>query len=279
MRDYSKVSGAFWTGKTGKAMRGDMQAQIIALYLLTSPHSNMIGVFHCPIIYMAHETGCPIEGATKGLQTLCEGGFCTYDDESETVWVHEMAKFQIDEQLKANDKRVSGIQKQYANMPEGRIKSGFYEKYRDAFYLTNQDEKHKPIASPLEAPPKPEAGTGTGTEDLLSDSQANTDGVKLSNGKAKFKGDAEIALAYLNEKAGRQYRATQSNLELIAERMKEGASLEDCQRVIAAKCGEWLGDGKMAEYLRPATLFAKQKFWQYEGAAVSAKQTETTDWI
>ena len=28
MRDYSKVNGQFWTGKTGKALRGDAQAQL-----------------------------------------------------------------------------------------------------------------------------------------------------------------------------------------------------------------------------------------------------------
>jgi len=158
VRDYSKVSAQFWTGKTGKALRGDMQAQIIAMYLMTSPHSNMIGVFTCPILYMAHETGSPMEGATKGLQTLCEGGFCTYDDDSETVWVHEMAKFQVDDELKPGDKRVAGIRKQYDAMPEGRIKDGFFEKYQGAFHLVNA----KPLASPLQAPTKP--GTGTETE-------------------------------------------------------------------------------------------------------------------
>lgn len=113
MRDYSKVNGQFWTGKTGKALRGDAQAQIVAMYLVTSPHSNMIGVYHCPILYVAHETGLPIEGASKGLQRLIEGEYCTYDEASETVFVHEMAKYQIGESLSPNDKQVKGVQKQF----------------------------------------------------------------------------------------------------------------------------------------------------------------------
>lgn len=163
MRDYSKVSGTFWTGKTGKALRGDFQAQVVALYLMTSPHANMIGVFHCPLIYIAHETGSPIEGALEGLQRLCNEAFCTYDEENETVWVHEMARFQVGDSLKATDKQVLGIQKQYDTMPEGRIKSGFFEKYSEAFCITQTNKTSKPLASPLQAPPKPEAGTGTGT--------------------------------------------------------------------------------------------------------------------
>jgi hypothetical protein len=166
VRDYSKVSGQFWTGKTGKSLRGDMQSQIVAMYLMTSPHSNMIGVFHCPILYIAHETGSPLEGATKALKRLSEGGFCTYDADSETVWVHEMARFQIGERLKPSDNRVKDIQKQYANLPEGRIKTGFFEKYGEAYCLENG----KPLGSPLEAPTKPEAGTEAGTEKTVAPS-------------------------------------------------------------------------------------------------------------
>lgn len=157
MRDYSKISGQFWTGSTGKGLRGDMQTQIVALYLMSSHHANMIGIYHLPILYIAHETGSPLEGATEGLRRLCEGGFCTYDEASEMVWVHEMAKFQIGDELKAGDNRIKDVQKQYARLPEGLIRQGFYEKYKTAFHL----EKEKPLASPLEAPTKPEAGTGT----------------------------------------------------------------------------------------------------------------------
>lgn len=151
MRDYSKVSAQFWTGKTGRSLRGDMQTQIVALYLMTSPHANMIGVFNCPIVYISHETGSPFEGALNGLKKLVEGGFCTYDDDSETVWIHEMAKFQIGDSLKASDNRVKDIQKQYENLPEGQIKQGFYEKYGGAYHLPLNEPKE----SPLQAPSKP----------------------------------------------------------------------------------------------------------------------------
>jgi len=163
MRDYSKVSSQFWTGKTGKMLRGDPQAQIVALYLMTSPHANMIGVFNCPPVYIAHETGSPLEGALEGLQRLSEGGFCTYDEDTEIIWVHEMAKFQIGCSLKDNDNRVKDIQKQYECLPKGKIRRGFYEKYGVAYCLTNVDNdgnSNKPLASPLEAPPKPETETG-----------------------------------------------------------------------------------------------------------------------
>jgi hypothetical protein len=172
MRDYSKVSSAFWTGKTGKALRGNHQAQVVALYLMTCPHANMIGVFHCPIIYIAHETGSSIEGATKGLNDLIEGAFCTYDHDSETVWVHEMARFQIGENLSPNDKQVVGIKKQFTTLPEGLIKQGFHARYKDDFILPNIVVDTKPHASPLKAPSKPEAGTEA---EAVSGTEAGTE--------------------------------------------------------------------------------------------------------
>ena len=152
MRDYGKVMPKFWTGETGRSLRGDMQAQIIALYLLTTHHGNMIGVFHCPIMYMAHETGSTIEGASKGLKTLIDGDFCSYDEASETVWVHEAAKYQVGDYLKPDDKRVKGLQKDYENIAVTRFCIGFYERYKDAFHLVEKASKIQAPSKPLESP-------------------------------------------------------------------------------------------------------------------------------
>ena len=72
-------------------------------------------------------------------------------------------------------------------------------------------------------------------------------------------------LNFLNEKTGRNYEPCKANLELIAARMKDGATVDDLRAVIAKKCREWLTDEKMNIYLRPATLFARTKYAQYRG--------------
>ena len=163
MRDYSKVSSTIWTGKTGRAIRGDAQTQIVALYLMTSPHANMIGVYTCPIIYISHETGTPLQGASEGLERLIKAGFCTYEDDSELVWVHEMAKYQIGDDLKASDNQVKGVQKQYAEIPQGVIKQGFFNRYKDVFHLKQDGEIQAPLQAPLQAPCKPGTSTSTST--------------------------------------------------------------------------------------------------------------------
>ena len=95
MRDYAKISPQFWIGNTGKKLReAGAEATIVALYLLSNPHANMIGFYYLPKLYIAHETSLGMEGASKGLQRAIEAGFCGYDDASEVVFVYEMARYQ-----------------------------------------------------------------------------------------------------------------------------------------------------------------------------------------
>ncbi|MAF04936.1 MULTISPECIES: conserved phage C-terminal domain-containing protein [unclassified Herbaspirillum] len=86
-------------------------------------------------------------------------------------------------------------------------------------------------------------------------------GIKTLSGNSP---DVLAVLDHLNEKTGKAYRAVEANTKLIAARLRE-SSLDDCIRVIDLKAGEWLGDPKMEEYLRPATLFGATKFAQYVG--------------
>jgi len=150
MRDYGVVSPKFWIGETGKLLRGDPEAQVLALYLITSPHSNMTGIFHCPILYMSHETGIPIEGAGKALARLIEAGFCRYESATETVFVVRMAAFQIGEGLKAGDKRVIGLRKEVARMPNSPLKSMFLNIYGEKFQLADLAKNDSPCEAPSE---------------------------------------------------------------------------------------------------------------------------------
>ena len=82
---------------------------------------------------------------------------------------------------------------------------------------------------------------------------------------------ARQVLDFLNAKAGKAYQPVPANLELILARMKDGATDAQLRQVVAKKCREWGGDEKMAEYLRPATLFNRTKFAQYVGELVNVE--------
>ena len=77
--------------------------------------------------------------------------------------------------------------------------------------------------------------------------------------------DVVEVLDFLNEKSGRHYRPVKANTDLIAARLKEGATVQECRQVIAKKCRDWRNNPDMEQYLRPATLFNRMKFAQYQG--------------
>ena len=156
MRDYSKVSGRFWIGSTGKALRQQgPEAQVVALYLLTAPSSNMLGLYYLPLVVLAHETGLGFEGASKGLRRAIEARFCAYDEATEVVWVHEMARHQIGDSIQAGDKRAKGVQNEYDNLPSNPYLAPFFDRYATAFCMTRRRPESPENGSPFEAPSKP----------------------------------------------------------------------------------------------------------------------------
>lgn len=88
---------------------------------------------------------------------------------------------------------------------------------------------------------------------------------RLGKGKGKEKSDfSEIdsVLDHLNSATGKKYRKIESNRVHVRARLEEGATVEDCKRVIDVKAGEWVGT-EFEKYLNPETLFRPSKFDKY----------------
>lgn len=82
----------------------------------------------------------------------------------------------------------------------------------------------------------------------------------------KDTGDKEIykrIIEHLNVMCGTRYRCeSEDSTKFIRERLDEGFSEEDFYDVIDKKANEWLGT-QWEQYLRPYTLFRKDKFENY----------------
>ena len=81
-------------------------------------------------------------------------------------------------------------------------------------------------------------------------------------------------ISYLNEKAGRAYKNTDSNIKFLSARLKDGFTVDDIKRVIDLKVKQWIGT-EYEKYLRPETLFNATKFASYEQE--KPKQQKTTN--
>lgn len=200
MRDYGLVTPSYWTGPTGRQIRAMGQAaQLVGAYLLTAPGSNMIGLYYLPLVILGHETNCSVEEARQILAALSSIDYAYYDEGQETVWVKNMAFYQVGETVETRDNRWPAIIREVLAFSSSPFYARFLEVYGEPFHLLEAlgpsldgsasplqapskglrraSRKHpkaptKPLQSPskdpsglgvegMQAPPKPEAGAGT----------------------------------------------------------------------------------------------------------------------
>ena len=87
---------------------------------------------------------------------------------------------------------------------------------------------------------------------------------------SQYRESAAQVIAFLNEKAGRNFDGNGANAQHVIARLKDGETVDDMRAVVAKKCREWKGDPKMDAYLRPETLFNRTKYASYKGELVVA---------
>jgi hypothetical protein len=176
MRPYATVSPLFWTGTTGKKLRKDADAQRVAFYLMTSPHSHQSGMYYLPLMYLCHEVGITQEGACKALLSLSDDDFCRYDEASEWVWVCEMAAWQIGSELSEGDKRCKGLQHYLTTLPTLPFLDEFVARYRADYHLK---------VRALEGAPSEQSGTRTEQEQIGPDGADAPPPAKTSESKKR----------------------------------------------------------------------------------------------
>ena len=86
------------------------------------------------------------------------------------------------------------------------------------------------------------------------------------NGHRNYTTEAHEVLAFLNKKAGTRYEPVEANLRLIRARLKEAdRPAWRLKQLVSVKAAEWPLGHDMRKYLRPATLFNREKCAQYLG--------------
>jgi hypothetical protein len=91
MREYGKIHSSFWTSQDIRALSDD--GRTLAAYLLTSPHSNMLGCFRVPVAYVAEDLGWGMERVQEGFGELTSNHFATFNEGSKWVVIHKFLKW------------------------------------------------------------------------------------------------------------------------------------------------------------------------------------------
>ena len=119
MRDYGKVHTTFWSSTTIRELSED--ARSLAMYLLTSPHGTIAGVFRLPDGYSCEDLQWTPERVVQGFRELFSKGFANRCETTKWVWVakhFEWNKPENPNQRKSAAKVVAGIPNECAWKPD-----------------------------------------------------------------------------------------------------------------------------------------------------------------
>ena len=131
-----------------------------------------------------------------------------------------------------------------------------------AFYQGREDESNQQNnQQSTNRPPKNNQQINHIQEYIKNKEYIDTDARAREEGRYNW--EIESILAYLNDKTGKKYKRTASNKRVISDRLEEGYTLTDLQRVVDNQCARWLKDPERNQYLAPALLFDGGKIERY----------------
>ena len=111
MRKYAQIRPTFWTRGSGKLLRGNRDAQVLALYLMTAPSSSRTGLYYAPMVGILHDTGLSEEAFMGALSAIAE--IAQYDFSEELVWLPNGCREQMGlgdgERIRPNDKALKSV--------------------------------------------------------------------------------------------------------------------------------------------------------------------------
>jgi hypothetical protein len=74
---YSKVFVKIWHSKDFRTLTEE--GKMLFLYLLTSPHRNMGGLYYLPLPYLCFDVGLDEERVSKAFEELTDKDMALYD--------------------------------------------------------------------------------------------------------------------------------------------------------------------------------------------------------
>lgn len=122
MSDFGKLEARFWQRGTGKRLRGDKAAQVLAMYLMSCESARALGLFYLPWALVTSETGLTDAEARAAFARLETEGFAFYDHAEELAWVPGMAIRRVGEEVKDGDKKRAGVVRDFLALAPHRFR-------------------------------------------------------------------------------------------------------------------------------------------------------------
>ncbi|MCU0836012.1 MAG: hypothetical protein MUC77_16515 [Chromatiaceae bacterium] len=131
MRNAGILKSRFWIGGTGQAVlrRYGHETALVAIYLVSNPHSHMSGIYYLPLALAASELQMTEAEVAGHVLDLEREGFCQYDADSRVVWVCNMLAHQVSPRWNESDNRSRSIRQHLLGLPETKLLGAFLARY------------------------------------------------------------------------------------------------------------------------------------------------------
>lgn len=166
MRSYGKVYSTFWSDQRTATLSD--RGKVMALYLLTGPHSNGIGCYRLPIGYVSEDLQWSAETVSETLSELLAVGFVDRCETTGWVFIPRFLRHNAPENPNVCKSLVPLIEAVPKNLPffqgftdavqqvvEARPK-GFPERFMERLRKGMPNKEPKPSHSQAIAKPQPE---------------------------------------------------------------------------------------------------------------------------
>lgn len=166
---YASVQTIIWTDEKFRELPD--AARLLFLYVLTSPHSNMIGYYFLPTAYAAFDLRYTPHEVSRAIRALEERGMVAYDDLAQVILVKNYLTFNPI----VSPKQMRGAVNTLLQQPKSKLLNQFVASAKRATHDSTLwdevfqtpitgDTLSKPIPTPSEPVSMPDTGSDTGSD-------------------------------------------------------------------------------------------------------------------
>ena len=167
MRDYGQVQTAFWTNPDTRNLSD--AGKLLAMYLITGPHSNGIGCYYLPNGYVMADLGWSSERVSKGFKELFRSGFIMRCEHTFFILIPKFLKWnQITNAnvAKARQKEFESVPRKsavFSKLCESMLKYGrefqpefetTLKGFKKGFERVSNSEPYRTVQEPEQEPEK-----------------------------------------------------------------------------------------------------------------------------
>lgn len=118
MNRYTRISTRFWDSRS----LSDNE-KLLFLYTLTSPHSNTIGFYVLPKLYIMHDLGWSRQRLAKPFNKLLQVGFIKYCNKTSVILIPDYLKHNP---IQNKNQAIAAV-KVFKKMPNSLLHGDFRE--------------------------------------------------------------------------------------------------------------------------------------------------------